>query len=1308
MDLYAAESKKIQSLIQDWISHPEQELEATFGAGGAVDATTFLNIAQRLRAKGYEPLPQDDRLSIITPNQIRLSLQGLGVLQGYCRDNILKGKPYTAMIKDRTSKDSNVDLEEYECRIKSRREINLSPDDPRIREMLDNWGILKKAYRLIRRWTFKGNGMRIDMSIVRSSPKDNRGEFRWSRAFQEFNIFRQAPIYEVEVELLHEDATNTPESATKCLIRGIGEILRAIQKNTLLIRKSIKEKVFAGYAALNGSDRFRGVAPITIERANMIATIDPKIPNIRTGYNVTDKADGLRCLGYCDSKGELFLIDMGMNIYRTGLRNNTCADSLLDGEWVTKNKDGKAINHFLLFDIYRAAGKNDVSQFPFTGDDGETRWEHLRTWIGAWTAEGKTEVIAKGVTDAVKLQVAMKTFLIAKGDEPKTIFTACNRILDTLHIYNTDGLILSPNAMPLPAQSGATFYEQFKWKPALDNTIDFLVNFEKDAEIPTLDKVTNGIQPSSGETLRFKTLRLYVGSVKDTAFDDPRATILNKLPLPDPRRVQGKAAVYKPVLFNPADYPDTMSNTCYRPTVIDTESGEDMITTEHGEEPIQDRSIVEMRYDPLQEPGWRWIPIRIRHDKTERLLRGQIARTLNSEKVANSVWNSIHDPITESMIRTGSEEPTEAEVRAIRKAGESDVGKVYYDRTAQKEDLLIVRGMRDFHNRYIKGDLLYDCVLQAGGKGGKTIVDLACGKAGDLQKWRNGKAAFVLGVDTAGDNIRDANNGAYRRYLDTLSRFGPSAVPPMVFVIGNSSKLLINGEAGATPEERDILRSVFARQAAEGPVPKLISTESAGSLKNGADVAVCMFALHYFFENIDVLNGFIQNLSDCVKPGGYFMGCCFDGLRVFNMLQTIETGRSKVGMEGDVPIWSIRKEYAKDELTDDDASVGMAIDVEFISIGTEHREYLVSFEYLKRRLRAIGFEIMTVEESRAIGLKNSTNLFEESYATAAASGKKYAMTAAVKEFSFLNRWFVFKRRAMTEIKGEEEVGEATRALAMAERTAATDAEVAERSISIAPREGADAEVMDEVAEKLDADKGVVIAEKVVAEKAVATFRLPPPDATFNPAEIFLFGTGVAAQDTLKIKDTGAGRWLAPTALFPIRDPEEIGIEYPSVSHFMAGMTIKHGGKNPAVAMALFSNAPGSIHSRFEDIRRLKAGKGGKLSDADYYEVLKDEIAAVMKALMPKELAPYRVTVDKALWSGKRDDMLREALKQRWDRDARFHKIVEAARDKKKYLLYYVGTAAGGELSGVRRTADGRIDGENKMGRFIMEIAGFHL
>jgi hypothetical protein len=129
MDLYSTESKKIISLVQDWINYPEHELEATFGINGEVDSTTFLQIAQRLRVKGFDVIPQDDRLSIITPDHIRLSLQGLGVLQQYCKDDKLTGKPFTAMIKDRTSQESNVDLQEYNVRIKARREIPLSQDD---------------------------------------------------------------------------------------------------------------------------------------------------------------------------------------------------------------------------------------------------------------------------------------------------------------------------------------------------------------------------------------------------------------------------------------------------------------------------------------------------------------------------------------------------------------------------------------------------------------------------------------------------------------------------------------------------------------------------------------------------------------------------------------------------------------------------------------------------------------------------------------------------------------------------------------------------------------------------------------------------------------------------------------------------------------------------------------------------------------------------------------------------------------------------------------------------------------------------
>ena len=81
-------------------------------------------------------------------------------------------------------------------------------------------------------------------------------------------------------------------------------------------------------------------------------------------------------------------------------------------------------------------------------------------------------------------------------------------------------------------------------------------------------------------------------------------------------------------------------------------------------------------------------------------------------------------------------------------------------------------------------------------------------------------------------------------------------------------------------------------------------------------------------------------------------------------------------------------------------------------------------------------------------------------------------------------------------------------------------------------------------------------------------------------------------------------------------------------------------------------------------------------------------------------------IDDALWTTMQETLLRDALAQRWSRDTRFIKYVTAAREAGKYLLYYLGpSGAGGWSSGVRKMT-GKIDGENKVGRIIMELAGF--
>jgi len=305
MDLTSDQFKLATKFVQDWFKDKKLELETTFGTGGVIDSTTFLQIAQRLRNKGFEVIPQDDRLSIITPNHIRLSLLGLGVLQQYCKDDTLEGKPFSAMFKDRAFPDSNLDLKEYDIRFKIRREEELSPSDPRVAALLTNWDKQKKAFRLIRRWTFRGKGIRIDMSMVRQTPNiPGRGEFQWSTAFQQNNVFKEVPRYEVEVELLHDtEYTDSPDKALKALIGGVGEVQRAIQKNTLLIRNSVVNAVRNEYQIMTGSEKFRGVNPVTLKTRNITEEIDPDVVNIRSGYNVTDKADGLRAMGFVDKSG---------------------------------------------------------------------------------------------------------------------------------------------------------------------------------------------------------------------------------------------------------------------------------------------------------------------------------------------------------------------------------------------------------------------------------------------------------------------------------------------------------------------------------------------------------------------------------------------------------------------------------------------------------------------------------------------------------------------------------------------------------------------------------------------------------------------------------------------------------------------------------------------------------------------------------------------------------------------------------------------------------------------------------------------
>ena len=1023
MELKKTEYEEIKTLWSAWKGLKDSELEAVIQN---VNATQWMDIMNKLRSLGLQEEVQPAYLTIILGNGMRFVITGEDAVRQFCQTNKL---PDSAICNLKASiRDIQpVDLTDYDVRIKLKREQNVSRDDMKFQEVLLQWPVLPKSFRYIRRYSLKTpKGARFDLSIVRQSAYGANKQYARVLNFKEADILNRPLRYEVEVEAIREEVGDDP----MLLISKIGQALQGKQKAFSVIRQPVRLAVLNSFKTFFGqNDKFPGPKAVTLEKKHLRPPAENTADTVSLlalngGYNVTDKADGLRALlfVYSDDKvsddpnnGGIYLIDMNMDVYGTGLKTDPAVwrGLVLDGEWVTRAKNNKPHNTFYAFDILKTRGGRDCRALPFisssleaaqkAGGEGapvelEARHSLLKEAIAGLSTAQPTVRLPL----AQQLSIGIKNFKFAMPGSPtRQIFIESAAILDNMKqaLYETDGLIFTPNALALPMGIGA-WPAQFKWKPVSKNTVDFLVIVERkkdDAGNILADEIIQTeVRPDTNELVQYKTLRLYVGSVRDEAFKDPRQTILELLPLPGPDRDD-----YRPIVFYPLDPPDVFASICHVPIVTDgreTDIAESVIRCAMDGQPIESNMIVEMSYNPDAAPGWRWVPERIRWDKTEAYRRGKVGGSLNAEKVADSVWASIHDPITEEMVRGDVELPSESMMNEVAPA----VEKVYVIKADPRNEFK-VRSLRDFHN-FIKGTHLFGRVLKAGG----ALLDLGCGKGGDIGKWAAARIGWALCVDVAEDSILNKRDGAYRRYLNY--KLSVPDIAPMVFIHGRCERPLNTGDAGIDPMNPGLLRALYGTSGGSVIVPPFF--KEAGLVGRAAekfDVISSMFTLHYFFADPTTRDGFLNNIAENLKVGGFFIGCCFDGETVYNSLSKLALAGVLTGKEGDAEVWSIEKQYdvLPDELAlpDTEAGLGRKIKVNFITIGEGHEEYLVNFEHLKKQLAGMGVDVLTPDELTSLGLSESTGLFKKMYR------ESFRMPPKLREFSFLNRWFIFRRRS---------------------------------------------------------------------------------------------------------------------------------------------------------------------------------------------------------------------------------------------------------------------------------------------------------
>ena len=1005
------------------------ELEVRFGTRSIskISKNNFDNVIKYLLAKNFEFVDNGQYYLNIIANDIRFQIFDMINIQNYCKTNKideLNNIGYKFMEKSAFLIDgkipARVNFDDFNFRVSYSLEKNLNPSSQEVQDIIKDWNEIKKFNRLINRFTLinKDLPLKVDLSIVRESSNTNN--------IRDTNLFTTLPKYEIEFEFSNDQ---TSASLLNNLIKKVSKyILSGLQDTNYPVPYSQINQISQNYLTLIGSSRstvtpgdFIGPSSITLQTTNIAPTNNSNIISVRKDYTVTDKADGERKLLYINEKGKIYLINTQMNIQFTGAetKNKELFNTLLDGEHIKHNKLGTFINLYAAFDIYFINSK-DVRDLNFTGSSGTTnnyRWNLLDNAIN------KLNAVLVNTNKLSPIRVNIKRFYDV--NEKQTVFMACDlinkQILTNQYEYETDGFIFTPknygvgltNTDKRVKSYKHTWELSFKWKPAEFNTIDFLLSTKKTATGTDFigNKFEQGLNTSVlDQIVQYKTAILRVGyDVKKHGYANPCQNILDD-EIPE-RSDSESTDRYKPVQFVPSNPYDANAGIVNIELKLDNLNEKQMFTEDNSV--IEDNTIVECRYDMNRLVGWRWVPIRIRYDKTAEYRAG-FKNYGNAYHVAQNNWYSIHNPITIEMITTGNNIPNEI--------GQDDI---YYNEIKGPK---VMKALRDFHNLVVKSNL-----INYVSNPGDILIDYAVGKGGDMPKWIFAKLKFVFGIDFSKDNIRNPVDGVCARYLNYKQKF--DEVPDALFVYGDSSKNIKNTNAIFSDTGKIVTKAIFGEDKKE-ELPKGL-LKSFAIANSGFNISSIQFAIHYMFESKDTLNEFLTNLAECTMIGGYLIGTCFNGKKIFDLLSNTKINEFYTFKNRSQEIMlQITKQYNREEFTDDISSLGYAIDVFQASINKTFTEYLVNFEYLTSVLENYGFVPVPYEELQKINLTQSIGSFEYLFNNMQSGiksgaidknsiGMAYKMTREEKDISFLNNYFIYKKVRNVSIEDIRNVVEAT-------------------------------------------------------------------------------------------------------------------------------------------------------------------------------------------------------------------------------------------------------------------------------------------
>ena len=115
-----------------------------------------------------------------------------------------------------------------------------------------------------------------------------------------------------------------------------------------------------------------------------------------------------------------------------------------------------------------------------------------------------------------------------------------------------------------------------------------------------------------------------------------------------------------------------------------------------------------------------------------------------------------------------------------------------------------------------------------------NVLDIGCGKGGDLQKWSKARVNHFVGVDIAATSVEQAKERYHSRRNNFSANF-------------------------------------FAADCTKADLETLHEDNRVTF-----DIVSCQFAFHYCFESLEQADCMLRNIAKRLRPGGFFIGTTTD------------------------------------------------------------------------------------------------------------------------------------------------------------------------------------------------------------------------------------------------------------------------------------------------------------------------------------------------------------------------------------------------------------------------------------------------